>query len=87
MIEFMGPQRPLTDVWNDDLAPIIRPYRDRIEQAFAAANDPDLLADIEVIFFVDDERTWGVRFHGEPIAVHYATDVVGPLVRMAPRSN
>jgi len=86
-IEFMGQQKPLGEVWSDDLARIIGPYRDRIEQAFAAAADPDLLAGIEVIFFVDDEQSWGVRFHGEPLAVNYATDLVGPLVSAESRPN
>lgn len=77
----MGEQRALDEVWTDDIARIIGPLRDRILRAFLRASDPDTLSEIEVVFFVDDERTWGVRFEGSPYAVQYATDLVLPIVR------
>jgi hypothetical protein len=75
-IEFDGRQKPLAEVWDDNIARIISPYKDRVEQAFATARDQEILCDIEIVFFVDDERTWGVRFCGEPLAVQYAIDLV-----------
>jgi hypothetical protein len=86
-IEFEGHQKPLSDVWGDDVARIVGPYRDRIEQAFAIAHDEGMLSDIEVIFFVDDNATWGIRFCGEPLAVQYATDLVKPLIDMRVQPN
>ena len=86
-IEFMGQQRPLDEVWSDDLAGIIGPYRDRIETAFKAARDPELLNDIEVIFFVDDQNSWGVRFYGQSLAVQYATDIAMPIVKVGTQPN
>jgi hypothetical protein len=82
-----GQRKPLADVWSDDLARIIGPYREHIEAAFTAARDPDMLADIEVIFFLEDEKSWGVRFTGAPLAVHYATDLVGPMAGIKPRPH
>ena len=79
-IEFEGDQKPLVDVWDDDIARMMGPYKNRLEQAFARARDQEILANIEVVFFVDDERTWGVRFCGEPLAVQYATDLVKPFI-------
>jgi hypothetical protein len=86
-IEFEGHQKPLSDVWGDDVARIVGPYRNRIEQAFATAQDQRMLSDIEVVFFVDDDATWGVRFSGEPLAVQYATDLVKPLIGVSAKPN
>lgn len=86
-IEFEGRQKPLSDVWGDDVARIVGPYRNRIEQAFATAQDQRILSDIEVVFFVDDDATWGVRFCGEPLAVQYATDLVKPLIGVSAKPN
>jgi len=86
-IEFEGRQKPLAEVWSDDIARIIGPYRARVEQAFATARDQTVLSDIEVVFFVDDRQTWGVRFCGEPLAVQYATDLVKPLLGAGPQPN
>jgi len=86
-IEFEGHQKPLSDVWGDDVARIVGPYRNRIEQAFATAQDQRILSDIEVVFFVDDDATWGVRFCGEPLAVQYATDLVKPLIGVSAKPN
>lgn len=86
-IEFEGYQKPLADVWNDDIAEIIGPYRHRIEQALATARDQSMLSDIEIVFYVDDEQTWGVRFYGEALAVQYATDLVGPVIGVRPQPN
>jgi hypothetical protein len=46
-----------------------------------------MLSDIEVVFFVDDDATWGVRFCGEPLAIQYATDLVKPLIDMRVQPN
>lgn len=86
-IEFEGHQKPLSDVWGDEVARIVGPYRNRIEQAFATAQDQRMLSDIEVVFFVDDDATWGVRFCGEPLAVQYATDLVKPLIGVSAKPN
>lgn len=87
IIEFEGRQRPLAEVWGDDVSKIIGPYKHRIEQAFATARDQSILSDIEIIFYVDDEQTWGVRFVGELLSIQYATDLVGPLEGVKPPPN
>ena len=79
-IEFEGCQKPLAEVWDGHIARIIAPYKDRVEQAFATARDQEILSDIEIVFFVDDEQTLGVRFCGQPLAVQYATDLVRPFI-------
>jgi hypothetical protein len=86
-IEFEGRQRPLADVWDDDVARIIGPHRDRVERAFATARDHEILSNIEVVFFVDDDRTWGIRFCGEPLPVQYATDLVKPFIDVRSQPN
>ncbi|MGO4558270.1 hypothetical protein [Mesorhizobium sp. 2RAF21] len=86
-IEFEGRQMPLAEAWDGHIARIIAPYKDRIERAFATARDQEILSDIEIVFFVDDERTWGVRFCGEPLAVQYATDLVRPFIDARPKPD
>lgn len=83
----MGQKKPLAEVWSDDLARIVGPYRDHIEAVFAAANEPEMLEDIEVVFFLEDEKSWGVRFTGAPMAVHYATDLIGPITDIKHRPH
>lgn len=86
-IEFMVQQKPLAEVWSDDLARILGPYRDYIEAVFAAARERELLDEIEVVFFLEDEKSWGVRFTGAPLAVHYATDLIGPIADIKRRPH
>lgn len=80
-IEFEGHQKPLSEVWGDEVALLLGDFKNRIEQALRSARDQGILSGIEVVFFVDDVSTWGVRFVGDAMAVQYAMDVTRPHLK------
>jgi hypothetical protein len=54
-VEFAGQRVPLSVLWsNPEFVAIVEPLKNTVEQAFATA-DPDELADLKVIDFVEHD--------------------------------
>jgi hypothetical protein len=86
LVEFEGQQRRLDDIWSDELAKVVGPTRDEISAVLDSAPSPEDLEGLRVIIYAE-EGEWGFKLKGPPLAVNYATDLIGQSRQIGRPSN